>query len=394
MASADAGRDGFWLIRGIASARHGHLYERSPPGLSVVRVQRLRPKPPGRGERTRSQEDSRVTRSLETQSPAVASRRSAPTGPHGPERSVAISIDLEMRWGMHDRLGLDMNAYRANLEAGRAAVPEILRILGERGLKATWAAVGALACTGWDEYFARAPAPPSYEAGELAIDARYADLDPDGTLHFLPAELGLIANSQGVDLGTHTFSHIFMLEPGITAHDVAGDLEAVRRLWTDRFGRAPVSLVFPRNQPNFLDVVAQAGIRVWRGNPLPWYYNRFASRHQDIVSRGLRFADALIPLAHTASAIDGRDCRASAFVRFDLPHALWGFHLNRLCRALDGMAPGEVFHLWFHEHNLGPALGHGLARLAEVCDLIAGRCAAGRLRSANMASFASDGCGS
>ena len=59
---------------------------------------------------------------------------------------VVWSLDFELRWGMHDRLGLDRDLYRRNLEGAREAVPRLLQLFTRRGVRATWATVGALAC--------------------------------------------------------------------------------------------------------------------------------------------------------------------------------------------------------------------------------------------------------
>src|SRR5439155_19397017 len=169
--------------------------------------------------------------------------------------SVVISLDFELRWGMHDRFGFSLDAYRENLENIHEVVPALLKLFSAREIRATWAAVGALACRDWSEYFGRAPEPPKYHDTSLAVDPRYADVDPEGRLHFAPELVRTIHATPGQELGTHTFSHILMREPGVTADDVRADLYAVAQLSQDRFGAPPVSLVFPCNQVAFLPVV-------------------------------------------------------------------------------------------------------------------------------------------
>ena len=303
-------------------------------------------------------------------------------------KAVVISIDLEMRWGMHDRLGLDFSAYRTNLEGGRSAISGILKELTGRRLKATWAAVGALACSGWDEYFRRAPATPGYLDRNLAVNPRYAELDPRGDLHFAPAELELIARSGGQELGTHTFSHIYLREPGVTGADFAADLDAVNEVWREKFESSPTSLVFPRNQCNFLDVVAAKGIKCWRGNPKSWYHNRVDAESNGPLSRALRYLDAHVPLSRVAEAPEGPMCRASIFVRFNLPEALWRLHVNRIVGELDSMIEGANLHIWFHEHNLGADPRRAFSRLSELCDYIQSRRETGLITSLNMADLA------
>src|SRR5919106_222235 len=83
---------------------------------------------------------------------------------------VVISLDFELRWGWHDIYGLDFEARRAGLEQVRHVVPALLKLLVRHGIRATWAAVGAIGCLSWEEYFRRAPQPPKYVRSSFAIN--------------------------------------------------------------------------------------------------------------------------------------------------------------------------------------------------------------------------------
>jgi peptidoglycan/xylan/chitin deacetylase (PgdA/CDA1 family) len=295
-----------------------------------------------------------------------------------------LSIDFEMRWGRHDRLAVNDAPSRAEFEQGLAIIPEILKTFSDRQLRATWAVVGAIGCTGWQEYFQIAPPPPQYRDANLAIKRSYADMDPDGKLHFSTESLARITETSGQDLGTHTFSHIFLREPGVTRNDFVADLKAAVDLARKKLGKRPVSFVFPRNQSNFLDVLSEAGIRMWRGNPRAWYYQRYEAWNNKPVAKALRYLDGLIPLSRIAAPVCENMCRASAFVRFDLPDGLWRLHVQRLMREVTVMKPGESVHLWFHEHNLGRDTTKRMRRLVELCDRIAETCQSKWTVSENM----------
>jgi peptidoglycan/xylan/chitin deacetylase (PgdA/CDA1 family) len=313
---------------------------------------------------------------LDRNVPAMRAASAAP--------SFVISLDFELRWGSHNRLGLDMNAYRANLEGVRVVVPELLRLFAERDLRVTWATVGAIGCRNWDEYFARAPRPPCYRDRSQGVNPRYADLDPEGRLHFAPELIERICHTPGQELGTHTFSHLPLREPGVTGEDLAADLAAVARLWTDRYGGSPRSLVFPRNQVAFLDVVRAADIRIWRGNPTTWYYDANEAATNGARARLLRLLDDTNPWSHHAFPIEGGMTRASLFLRADLGAAAWRLHVAHIRRGLDRLRAGEIFHLWWHPHNLGIDIRRRLERVREVLDLAAERIARGALVSQNM----------
>jgi len=297
---------------------------------------------------------------------------------------VVISVDFERRWGVHHRLGCDFDAYREHLENVEPVVRALLDMFAARHIGATWAAVGALACKDWSEYFARAPRPPNYRNPSLAISPRYAELDPDGRLHFAPDLLRLIHRTSGQEVGTHTFSHVLMREPGVTADDVKADLDAVARLWRERFGAAPTSLVFPRNQIGFLPVVRSCGIRMWRGNEIGWYHDCNESATNRLLPRALRLLDAMNPFVRHASARDGDMTRGSVFLRTNLPPAAWALHRARIRNELDALRPGQVYHIWWHDHNLGAQMHRRLARVEQVLDMIAEKSDRGLVVSSGM----------
>jgi peptidoglycan/xylan/chitin deacetylase (PgdA/CDA1 family) len=297
---------------------------------------------------------------------------------------VVISLDFELRWGIHDVYGLDFDAYRGSIERSRDAVPALLKLLVDYRMPTTWATVGAVGCVSWDEYFARAPAPPRYTTRRLAIDPRYADLDPRGDLHFAPELLRAITDSPGQELGSHTFSHLYLREKGVTENDVAADLAATAKLFGERYDIVPRSLVFPRNQCAFIDVIRSSTIRVWRGNQGPWYYDREDSERNGALPRVLRLMDELNPLCTRAAPLEGDMTRASLFLRLSLPEALWQIHLQRVKRELKALRPAHVFHVWFHPEILGEHTKTRLARVRQILELIAECRERGRIRSCAM----------
>lgn len=297
--------------------------------------------------------------------------------------SFVISLDFELRWGRRDRLGYDMDAYRDSIEGTREVVPRLLELLAERELHATWATVGALACKDWDEYFSRTPAAPRFTSRPVVDDRRFADLEPRGRLHFAPDLVERVRRTPGMELATHTFAHLAMCEPGVVAEDVAADLAAVQRLWRD-LGAEPVrSLAFPRNQAGFLPVVRAAGIRVWRGNPTPWFHRRDHARDPR-TCRVLRFLDDVSPTTRRATPLEGDMTRASLYLRATLPEPAWRLHRERIRRELRDLRRGEIFHLWWHPENLGTDVARRLTRVRDVLDVVAELVARGAVVSRTM----------
>lgn len=302
--------------------------------------------------------------------------------------SLVISLDFELRWGSRDRFGLDPDAYRANLEGVAEVVPALLDLFTSRGIRATWATVGALACRDWDEYFARAPTLPRDVDRSFRLDGPYAKVDPTGRLHFAPELVEQIARTPGQELGTHSFSHVPFGEPGMTAEAVTADLVAVAALWAERFGAPPRSLVFPRNQVAHVDAVRTAGIRIWRGNPPVWFHQADPRRANAAVTRAFRLIDDLAPWSAPTPPRLGEMTTASLFLRADLAETLWRLVAHRVRRTFDKLEPSGVFHVYWHPHNLGDAPRLRLARITEVLDLAAERIARGALVSRSMADLA------
>jgi peptidoglycan/xylan/chitin deacetylase (PgdA/CDA1 family) len=282
---------------------------------------------------------------------------------------VVWSLDFELRWGMHDLLGLDRDLYRKNLEGAREAVPQLLKLFTRRGVRATWAAVGALACHSWDDYYRRAPAPPRYADKRLAVDPRYADLDPDGVLHFAPNLVALVAETEGQDLGTHTFSHLYLGELGVMQRDATADHAATLALFSGRFGITPTSLVFPRNQVAFLAFYRARGISAWRDNENSWYY-RLTRHSNHSVVRALRMMDAVTPWRARGGSFCGNRTPSTLFIRVYLPESLWKLHLARIATEARRIRQGGVLHFWLHPHNLGADVPRGIRRIEQVLDVI------------------------
>jgi peptidoglycan/xylan/chitin deacetylase (PgdA/CDA1 family) len=283
--------------------------------------------------------------------------------------SVVISLDFELRWGLLDVLGTDMSRYRKNLEGVRDAVPRLLETFTKRGVGATWAVVGSLACDGWDEWSERAPPFPKYADPALLWNDAYRKLDPRGTLYFARDLVDLVAKTPHQELGSHTFSHVYTREPGFLRSDAEADADAMVKLFQDRFGTRPRSLVFPRNQVAFEDVLRERGITAFRTNPKPFYWNATTSKEQTRTVRALRLADSLAPLGRRGAR--ATESRASYFVRLGLPRALWSLHFRRIVADAAHLRDGESLHLWWHPHNLGKEPVATVRRVGDLLDALA-----------------------
>ncbi|MGD9804032.1 MAG: hypothetical protein AB7O71_16055 [Hyphomicrobiaceae bacterium] len=301
---------------------------------------------------------------------------------------IVISLDYERRWGVHDRLGDDWETYREELENEDACVESMLQMFAERNIHATWATVGAIGCSGWQEYFDKAPPPPAYFDDRLRVKPIYADRDPNGRFHFSPTMLEKIVGTPNQDLGSHTFSHLYLGEPGVTATDASRDHVALKMLFSERYICEPISLVYPRNQIAHVEALYDNGIRIVRANETPWYFNCNVAAKKTYLPRGLKLIDSINPFASHPEPITNGVTRSSGFVRFDLSQSLWPLHMRRLARPIQMAQPGLVHHYWWHPHNLGRNTCERLGRLRQLLDVIADLIHTGRLRSLNMRELA------
>src|SRR5690606_19994435 len=90
---------------------------------------------------------------------------------------------------------------------------------------------------------------------------------------FAPDLVKLIKETPGQEIGIHTYSHYYCLEPGQTYKSFKADLAKSAEL-AKKFGIDLKSLVFPRNQFNvdYLKECRNIGLETIRTNPEVWYW--------------------------------------------------------------------------------------------------------------------------
>src|SRR6202035_723776 len=89
--------------------------------------------------------------------------------------------------------------------------------------------------------------------------------------HLAGSLVDLIAASPGQEVGSHTFSHYYCLEPGQNEATFRADLAAAQSIARLR-GVELTSLVLPRNQwnPAYADAILALGLRSIRGPQRTW----------------------------------------------------------------------------------------------------------------------------
>lgn len=300
--------------------------------------------------------------------------------------ALVISLDLELRWGVRD-LVPPGGAYEASLLGARAAVPALLAEFQAYGIAATWAAVGFLLAATLEERERHSPLiRPTYTDPRLDPYAERTGPDEAADpLHYGRSLADAIQAVPRQELGTHTFSHYYCLEPGQDAAMFRADLEAAVAIGRER-GSRPRSIVFPRNQhnPAYDGILRELGITVYRGNQRGWMHGARQHSETALLSRAARLADAYFGVTGSAtfpwSAIpqDGGllNVPATLFLRpasRRLRH-LESLRRRRITAAIRHAArTGRVVHLWWHPHNFGADLELNMGFLRSLLDVFA-RC--------------------
>jgi peptidoglycan/xylan/chitin deacetylase (PgdA/CDA1 family) len=295
--------------------------------------------------------------------------------------AFVISLDLESRWGMRDHLR-EGDGYLRNLEGERAAIEAMLKLFREYDIAATWGTVGLLFADGRAEAEAFAPkVKPQYR--EAALDAyseKTGESEMEDPLHFAPSVIRAIADCPRQEIGSHTYSHFYTLEPGQTEESFVEDLRSAQRIATAK-GYRLQSLIMPRNQVNlaYSDALKQTGFTVYRGNPASGLHGDAGHASRSLLRRATRLADTYVNVAghqlfgwnDIVESSGLANVRASAFLRPYSPRraALESLRLKRITAALDEAAKSkQLFHLWWHPHNFGIHLQENIALLKRVFD--------------------------
>ncbi|MDQ2843248.1 MAG: polysaccharide deacetylase family protein [Acidobacteriota bacterium] len=301
--------------------------------------------------------------------------------PVRPGRSVpgsfVISLDFELRWGTRDR---SKPASAPQLLNSRDVVCRLLDLFHASHISATWATVGFLFAESRDELSHFLPdLLPTYEQTHLNPYAEKIGSDEqDDPLHFAPSLVRKIQECPLQEIGTHTFSHYYCLEPGQTAAQFNADLQSACRI-AEAHGIEIRSIVFPRNQvsPAILPFLSQNGITCFRGTARSWLHEASSFARQRLPhKRALRLADAYVPITGSDvvdSPVEVADNLYELYAsRYFRPYTsglatLAGLALHRIKQSMELAArTGRVYHIWFHPEDFGLYPNENLSLFAEV----------------------------
>lgn len=288
--------------------------------------------------------------------------------------SFVISLDFELFWGVSGNH--TVTAYGANVLGEWEAIPRMLAMFRRHRLRVSWATVGMIMCRDYRQWREIRPAPPpTYARAGLSPYLLDELVHAYPRLFFARPLVEQILATPGQELATHTYSHFYCGERGVTPAQLAADLVCARAIG-EEMGVRFRSAVFPRNQvvASFLTLLPQAGIQVYRGNSAHWLYRGGDAVAGGLAGRAIRFADACLPLSGSVTVHERQEgCMVNLPASLFLYPCTGGnsmlpfLRLARVKRAMTAAArSGGVFHLWWHPHNFGINQGQNLAMLELV----------------------------
>jgi peptidoglycan/xylan/chitin deacetylase (PgdA/CDA1 family) len=312
-----------------------------------------------------------------------------------------VSLDFELNWGIRDKISLPV--YRDRLLGARVAIPKILSLFRAYGIHATWATVGLLFFETKTELLRSLPSVrPTYANRKLSPYADIGNIGHDeqrDPFHFAPSLIQAILATQHQEIGTHTFSHYYCLEPGQGLGAFSADLNAAIAV-AARFDVVLRSLVFPRNQFNrdYLKACRDRGIVACRGNQRSRMYHVGSGQEGRWRRRLLRsldsYADLSGPNGYSVREIAGdlpMNTPASRFLRprSRLLRLAEPIRLRRILQEMTSAANNcHVYHLWWHPHNFGVDMSENLEFLEQVLRHYAELATTGGMDSMHMSELA------
>ena len=287
--------------------------------------------------------------------------------------TLIVSLDFELFWGMLDCCALE--DYQDNVLGGRKAIPQLLELFQKYGIHATWAAVGFLFADNFEElrrYFPENR--PGYDNSSLDPYREFSLIgknEEEAPCFYAPSLLKMIADAPGQEIGSHTFCHYYCRETGQIPAQFAADMAAAKAIAADH-GYNLTSVVLPRNQcePEYTEILRQAGFTAYRDEENDWIYNRVKS---GLLFKVLRTLDMYLPLTglggYTPKCESGIwNLTGSRMYRPVKPHLpLEGLKLRRIKgQMLHAAKNGLTFHLWWHPHNVGVRTEQHMKQLEEI----------------------------
>lgn len=284
--------------------------------------------------------------------------------PDNKQGVFCISLDFELQWGVFEKMKVD-NAANNYFENTRYAIPKMLELFVDHGIHATWATVGMIYNENFEMWTNNKPAlTPAYNNQNVSsyswIELNHERINSSNL--FAPALVELIAQTPGMEIGTHTYSHYYCQEKGQTVSAFKADLGKAKELALSK-EISIESLVFPRNQFNgeYMEACHEVGLKSVRTNPDKWFWD--TSKKDTWAIKIMRTGDVWFPINRKSVVpLDSIDIQKKP-LRIPASRLYRAWTNNRILNALKmkrifsemtkAAKTGGLYHLWWHPHNFG-----------------------------------------
>lgn len=281
--------------------------------------------------------------------------------------TLTISIDLELAWGVWDRV--TPQALQLAETAERPICATLVELFDRYDVPATWATVAAL------------------------LDPKSAQERPGpASCWYAPDVIEQIRQARvRHEIGSHGGRHIDLA--AATSAVAEADLDFARQVHRQH-GLPFRSFVFPRNRIGNLGALARAGLQVFRGRDVGWTNaagrgGRWAAKAANLADKALPIAPCPVSAQQCAGLVDvpgsmlliGRN-GARRFVFPAVTRAKLAMGLQRAIKD------GATFHLWFHPSNFYYRRQEQFDTLAHFLSLAAGEAGHGRIAIKPMGHYA------
>lgn len=313
------------------------------------------------------------------------------------EGLFVISLDFELFWGIRDKFSFE--EYGPNVLGVWEVIPRLLKLFEKYEVNASFATVGAMFAGNLDELNSFLPQKkPSYFDQNLSPYPEYIENSKSNNPNYYFGKnlIELVKKDARHEIGTHTFSHYYGLEPGQTKEEFESDLNSAVEMAKSQ-GIELKSFVFPRHQinPDYLDLFPKYGIEIYRETEKAWFHSAARGADEGVLKRAVRFLDYFICLGNhhcqDLNEIKKGNLYAIRASRWLRPYKKSEAKFDRLkIRRIKNQMrfaakKGKIFHLWFHPHDIGIDQDKNFEILEEVLQFYQKLNAKYGMKAANMA---------
>ena len=288
-----------------------------------------------------------------------------------------ISLDFELFWGVSEKRTIE--SYKQNLLKTPEVVERLLMIFSENNIQASWACVGFLFFENKNElnsFMVDYKKLPKYKKANLNNFDLISQIDPiDEKFYFAKNLINKIKDTKGQEICTHTFSHCYTLEDGITDDDFYSDIKAA--ISSAKKNNIVIeSIIFPRNQydKKIISICNDFDIKSYRGNQRHIIYS--PSVKQNYLKRLIRLLDSYFSITGNHSFALQKTNKplnipASRFLRpYNKRLSFFEkFKVNRVLNEMTYAARNNLnYHLWWHPHNFGDNIEENFINLYTIVE--------------------------